>query len=95
MPASKKASMPELASDEIKLAPTEAVRAAMDLHDSSVKTISLRGRDYFPFTNKAGCRTVREPSKCANGLRTARSEFTDMGILISDSNSSQLGHINS
>jgi serine/threonine protein kinase len=57
MPASKKASMPELASDEIKLAPTEAVRAAMDLHDSSVKTISLRGRDYFPFTNKAGCRT--------------------------------------
>lgn len=60
MATSVKANLPELTSGQIRLSPAETVRAAMDLHDPSVKTISLRGRDYFPFTNKAGCRTVRQ-----------------------------------
>lgn len=51
--------LPELEGKHVKLSPNEAIRAAMDLHDPDIKTISLRGHDYHPYTNSSGCRTVR------------------------------------
>jgi hypothetical protein len=54
--------LPELSGPNIRLSPTEAIRAAMDLHDPTIKVISLRGHDYYPFSNKANCRTVQQPT---------------------------------